>query len=146
MDSDFGIDLHEIFDVIDSAEVLIVRFAIIDRRLLVDARVSETEGPLIKVVPRATSVEDRFRSLKRLRPRFPLPEKIMSFTWPRHVETLQAAGVWEHIVARLRAIGGEGVEEQCASAWQELCQEERKQVMAAIRGGEGYQSLWERPR
>lgn len=145
MDGDFGIDLQEVLEVIDSAEVLVVRFALIDKRLLVDTRTSETEGPLITVVPRAASVEDRFRSLKRLRPRFPLPEKILSFTWPRQVETIQAAGVWQHLVERLQATGAADVEEQCAAAWQRLCQEEHREVLAAIRGAEGYQTLWERP-
>ena len=80
---DYGLDLDEVSRVIDAADVLVVRFAILDKRLLIDARTNETDGPLIAVVPRAQSVEDRFKSLKKLRPLFPLPEKIMSFMWPR---------------------------------------------------------------
>jgi len=144
MENDFGLDIQEIMKVIDTAEVLVVRFAIIDKRLLVDARHNEVEGPLIKLVPRADSVEDRFRHLKQMRPRFPLPERIMSFMWPRHVEILEASGVWQRIVDRLGAFGYGSTAEECEAVYRELLAEERAQVLAAIRGEEGYRSLWER--
>src|SRR3990172_8928185 len=141
---DYGLDIDEVTRVIDAAEVLVVRFAILDKRLLIDTRTNETDGPLIAVVPRAQSVEDRFKSLKKLRPLFPLPEKIMSFMWPRHVETMKNAGVWEKIESRLVSLGGEPMMEQCQSAYQELAPQEGREVVWAMRGGEGSQSLWER--
>jgi len=144
MENDFGLDLQEIMKVIDTAEVLVVRFAIVDKRLLVDVRHNEEEGPLIKLVPRANSVEERFRHLKQIRPRFPLPERIMSFMWPRHVALLQTSGVWQRIVERLEALGHAGTADECEATYQELLAEERTQVVAAIRGEAGYQSLWER--
>jgi hypothetical protein len=144
VENDFGLDIEEILKVIDTAEVLVVRFAILEKRLLIDARHSDTEGPLIKVVPRAASVEERFRHLKSLRPKFPLPEKIMSFMWPRHVELLEKSGVWQRIVDRLTGLGYPDAGAACDAALQELLQEERTEVQSAIKGGEGYQSLWER--
>jgi len=144
MENDFGLDIEEILKVIDTAEVLVVRFAILDKRLLIDARRSEKEGPLIKVVPRAGSVEERFRHLKSLRPKFSLPDKIMSFMWPRHVELLEKSGVWQHIVDRLTSLGDTDTKAACDAVLRELFEEERAEVQSAIRGGEGYQSLWER--
>ncbi len=141
---DYGIDLDEVTKVIDAAEVLVVRFAILDKRLLVDTRTSDKDGPFIAVVPKAGSIEERFKSLKRLRPLFPLPEKIMSFTWPRHVDTFRNCGLWDKIESRLTSLGGEPMSERCSEVFKELATEERTEVMAAIRG-EGYQSLWERP-
>ncbi len=141
---DYGLDIDEVTRVIHSAEVLVVRFAILDKRLLIDTRTNEDDGPLIAVVPRAQSVEDRFKSLKKLRPRFPLPEKIMSFMWPRHIETMKSAGVWEKIEKRLVSLGGDSMTESCAEVYQDLAHQERLEVLSAIRGGEGYQSLWER--
>jgi hypothetical protein len=141
---EFGLDLDEVARVIDAAEVLVVRFAILDKRLLIDARTNENEGPLIAVVPRAQSVEDRFKSLKKLRPLFPLPEKIMSFMWPRHIDTMKNSGVWEKIESRMVSLGGEPMVEQCQVAYRELAHQERLEVLSAIKGGEGYQSLWER--
>ncbi len=106
---DYGLDLDEVARVIDAAEVLVVRFAILDKRLLIDARKSETEGPVIAVVPKASSVEERFKALKKLRPRLPLPEKIMSFMWPRQMETFLASGLWDKIEGRMVSLGGEGI-------------------------------------
>ncbi|MFQ5878760.1 MAG: hypothetical protein ACE5IZ_01090 [Dehalococcoidia bacterium] len=141
---DYGLDLEDVRRVIATAEVLVVRFAILEKRLLLDTRQNDSEGPLIRLVPRVGSVEERFRHLKQMRPRFPLPEKIMSFMWPRQVETFRASGLWQCIVDRLAQSNVPGMLEQCETVYQELLQEERKEVLGAIRGGEGYQSLWER--
>jgi len=142
---DFGLDMEEVTKVIESAHVLVVRFAIVDKRLLIDTRTNEKEGPFIAVVPKVGSVEERFKSLKRLRPRFPLPEKIMSFMWPRHMETFHNSGLWNRIESRLVDLGGEPMSQRCSEVFDELSREEKMQVLAAIRGGEGYQSIWERP-
>jgi len=99
---------------------------------------------MLKLVPKASSVEDRFRSLRELRPRFPLPEKIVSFTWPRQMETFRLAGLWSRIVDRLVASGYKGVKEQCEAVFDQLVEEEKAEVLTAIRGGPSYQSLWER--
>ena len=137
-------NLDEVREVIDTAEVLVIRFAILDKRLLIDARHDEVDGPLVKLVPKTSSVEERFRSLREMRSRFPLPEKIVSFSWPRQVETFRLAGLWARIVDRLIASGHAGVKEQCEAVFGELVNEEKAEVMTAIRGGPSYQSLWQR--
>jgi hypothetical protein len=141
---DYGLDINEVSKVIDNSQVLIVRFAIVDKRLLIDSRTSEKEGPLIAIVAKAGSIEERFKSLKKMRPLFPLPDKIMSFMWPRHMETFRNSGLWGKIESRLVSLGGEAMAERCNEVFQELAREEKTEVLAAIRGGEGYQSLWER--
>lgn len=142
MESDFGVDLAEIRRVIDTADVMLVRFALIEKRLLVDIRENDIDGAMIRLVPRASSMEERFRSLKQLRPRFPVPEKLMSFWWPRQIESLAASGVWDHLTRRLSELGDPRVVEESRRVYQELLDEERREVARAIRG-EGYQSLWE---
>ena len=141
---DYGLDINEVARVIDSADVIVVRFAILDKRLLIDARTSEQEGPVIAVVAKAGSVEERFKALKKLRPRFSLPDKIMSFMWPRHMETFRKSGLWQKIEARMVQLGGDEMAKRCNEVFEELSKQERAEVLAAIRGGEGYQSLWER--
>src|SRR5881398_1335572 len=81
MTADYGIDLDEVRRVVDAAEVLVIRFSVTNRRLLVDARANKDEGPMIKVVPQAHSAEERFRSVKMLRPRFRVPQRILTFHW-----------------------------------------------------------------
>ena len=142
--NDYGFDMDEVTQVIDTAEVLIVRFAILDKRLLIDARCNEQEGPIIAIVPRVGSVEERFKSLKKMRPRFSLPDKIMSFLWPRQMETFRSSGLWAKIEARMVSLGGEQMAEQCLEVFAELARQEKAEMLAAIRGGDTYQSLWER--
>ncbi len=68
----------------------------------------------------------------------------MSFLWPRHVETFRAAGLCERIQKRLVSLGGEEMAGACEAAFDELTREERSEVFLAIRGGEGYQTIWQR--
>ena len=145
MDNDFAIDLDAIFQVIDKAEVITIRFLILPQRLLIDARCSETEGPLIKVVPRARSLEERFKSIKQLRPRFRLPEKITAIWWPKPVHALVASGIWDRILRRMNAAGFPDTTEQCKQALQTLTEHEKAEILNAVRG-EGYQCLWESAR
>lgn len=146
MSDEFGVDLDEVFRVIDAAEVLVVRFHLIDKRLLVDFRTRPGLTPLIRVVPRAESVEDRFRTIRKLRPEMQLPEKVMSVHWPRSISVLLASGAWQHIVDRASSLGDDETTEACGRAIQELELLERKEVLGAIRGANHYQTLWERRR
>src|SRR6185295_6086883 len=142
---DYGLDMDEVVRVIDSADVLVVRFAIVEKRLLIDARTTDTEGPLIAVVPKASSVEERFKSLKKLRPRFKLPDKIMSFTWPRHIDTFRSSGLAERIEARLVNLGGEGMPPRVHDAIASLAEDEKAEILSAIKGGHRYQTHWQPP-
>ncbi len=144
MSDDFGVDLDEVFQAIDAADVLVVRFHLIQKRLLADFRTNALAGPFIALVPRVESFEERVRSLRRLRPEFPLPERLMSFLWPRSLSVLLSSGIWQRIVDRMAAAGGPEAVEACGRVMQELLAEERKEVVAAIRGARHYQTLWER--
>ena len=140
---DYGVDLDEIGGVIERAEVLVVRFQVVQRRILVDFRTSADAGPLARAVAPASSAEERFRSLKALRPSLPLPERIMSFLWPRSVGAMADAGVLDRIRDRLLRIDAD-VGGELDAAFGELLGEEHATLVAAIRGGEGFQTLWER--
>jgi hypothetical protein len=144
MTDEFGVDLDQVFKVIDSADVLVIRFHLIDKRLLVDFRTSPNSGPMIKVVPRAESVEDRVRSIKRMRPEFPMPERILHFQWPRSIAVLLNAGVWQRLVDRMSALGDDETTDSCGRVMEELVALERREVVGAIRGADHYQTLWER--
>lgn len=146
MSDEFGVDLDEVFKVIDAADVLVVRFHLIDKRLLVDFRTKPGVRPFIQLVPKAESVEDRFRSIRKLRPEFPLPEKVMSFHWPRSAPVMLASGVWQRLVDRISAVGDDETTDECGKAMEQILAEEHHEVMGAIRGAQHYQTLWERQR
>jgi hypothetical protein len=143
MDNDYGLDLDEVMRVIGSADVLILRFVVVQQRLLLDARASDLEGPLLKLVPRVSSARERFRDLKQARPRFPLPDRITAIAWPRFVETLVSSGVWAQIERRLDVPAFPQAGQQAAAVLEELRRLERTEIRNAIRG-EGYQTYWER--
>ncbi len=142
MRAEFGIDLDEVRRVIDAADVLVVRLSVTDRRLLVDTRANENEGPMIRVVPPVATGEERFKSLKMLRPRFRTPERILTFQWPRHARALRDAGIWDHIARRLVGAGWSDTARQCDEAFAQLLQEERTVEVAAIKGDEGFKTIW----
>ena len=144
MTADYGIDLDEVRRVVDAAEVLVIRFSVTNRRLLVDARANKDEGPMIKVVPQAHSAEERFRSVKMLRPRFRVPPRILTFHWPRHARSMAESGIWDHLARRLVALGYGDTVAQSDAAFAEIIEEERLVEVAAIRGAEGFQTLWQR--
>ncbi len=144
MSDEYGVDLDEVYKVIDACEVLVVRFHIVQKRLLVDFRTKPGVGPFAAMVPPASSVEERFRAIKELRPEFPLPERVMSFQWPRMLGVLLSSGVWQRIVDRAGTLGGTDAVDDCARVMEELLAEERREVLSAIRGGEHYQTLWQR--
>lgn len=143
MDNDFHLDYAEIIKTIQTAEVITFRFVIVNQRLLIDNRSSEIDPPLITLVPRATSVEDRFRSLKKLRPRFRLPKKISAIWWPKSIESMVKHGIWDAIVQRVEDDGFSKAARECAGVLEELHAEERQEVRNAL-VGEGYQALWEK--
>jgi len=143
MDNDFVIDLDAILDAIEKADVVTIRFLIVPHRLLIDARHTEVDGPLVKVVPRARSLDERFKTIKKLRPRFRLPEKITAVSWPRRVEGLVSAGIWDRIVQRVSEAGFPGAAEECQRVLEDLICQERAEIHNAV-AGTGYQSLWQR--
>ena len=130
--------------VFDEAEVVVVRFHVISQRLLIDARSAPGDPPMVRLVPPVTSAEERYRYLQRERPGLPLPEHITVVGWPRYVQVLKDTGLWERIEQRLVREGGPDLAQLCGAVFGEVAAAERVEVAAAIRGGEGYESLWER--
>jgi hypothetical protein len=143
MDNEFPLDYEEIISTVESADVITFRFVTVQERLLVDNRTSELDPPLVKLVPRASSVSDRFRALKKLRPRFKLPDKISAIWWPKTVESLVEHGVWDAIVRRIAEAGFEQAAEESKEVLAELRSLESAEVRNAI-VGQQYQAIWER--
>ena len=141
MDNDFLLDYDEITKTIKSAEVITIRFVVVSELLLIDNRSSEADPPLVKLVERAATIEDRFRGLKKLRPRFRLPERINAIWWPKYVDRLVERGIWDAMVQRIVEAGFAEVARECDTVLKELRASERREIRNALIG-EGYQSLW----
>lgn len=139
VEDDLGVDLSEVLNVVNTAQVFVVMFQLFERRLLVDTRIASGEQPLMRVVDRVRSSDERFRELLRLRPRLGAPERIVAFQWPRSIRTLVECGVWEAIQKRLLSAGA--AESTCLAVLSELKWEERNEELKAVRGDEPYRTL-----
>jgi hypothetical protein len=141
MDNEYRLDYDAIFRTVRESEVVAFRFVTVPMRLLIDNRFTEIDAPLVKLVPKAASAEERFKSLKMMRPRFKLPEKISAIWWPRYIDSLVEAGIWNAIVDRISANGFHAAAEECQHVLDELHRMERMELYNAI-AGEGYKTLW----
>jgi len=139
-----GIDIPGIRHVLETADVFVVRFALVEHRLMVDSRLDAEGRPYVKIVPPVSSPDERIRFLQRERPGLPPPEQIVVFQWPRSITVLKELGLWDTIEQRMLSVAGEAGEEMAQSAYREGRRLERADTMALIRGGEGYETLWER--
>ena len=101
MEGDFSLDLDEALKNIEIAEVISVYFPMLRKSLLVDIRTSFEETPIIRIVPMALSVEERSRSLKKMRPSLDRPQSITVLPWPKYINSLVDLGIWDMILNRL---------------------------------------------
>lgn len=141
MDNEYHLDRDAILRTIREADVVAFRFVTVPMRLLVDFRSTEADAPMMKIVEPVASAEERFRSLKKLRPRFKLPKKISAIWWPRYIRTLRELGIWDALVERIANTGYENLAAECESLFEELVRMERLEAVNAIHG-EGYRTLW----
>ncbi len=141
MDNDFRVDLDEIASAIRASEVIAARFVVVGERLLLDFRTSEVEGPLVKVVAPVTSIQERYDSLRQLRPRFALPDKIVALWWPRFARSLRSTGTWDLVLERLNASGHPEAIRMADEALCQLVLLEEVRERAAVTGT-GFRTLW----
>ena len=142
MDNDFNVDLVEIASTVRTHDVVVVRFITVGQRLLLDFRSSEIDGPLVRMVEPVRSVQERYKSLRQLRPRFNDPEKIVAVFWPRFARSLDETGVWREVAERIIETGHPESVREAAGVLAELIELERLQQREAVRGGEQFRTLW----
>ena len=136
-----GFDLDDALRVIDEADVVVIGFAWLADRLLVDARRSGSSGPYVRVVTPVRTPQERIRQLRELRPGFNDPESFVFLPWSGRVDSFVEAGLYQRIVDRCRddepALG------DCHTALKKLEELDRDDLRQAIRGGDKYHTLYE---
>ncbi|HUS82513.1 MAG TPA: hypothetical protein VM013_04560 [Dehalococcoidia bacterium] len=142
VDFDFQLDLAEMANSLDTADVVALYFPLLRKTLIIDARSSAVDAPMIKIVEMVATPEERFRSLRRLRPRFPRPESLTLIPWPKYVQSLVNLGMWDHLVARFVNLGFTDTVRECEGCLEELTAMEKEEIRRAL-NGENYKSLWE---
>ena len=145
MDGDYRFDMEEICCNIDVAEVISVFFPLLRKTFLMDTRSDIEDGPLIKVVPMVDSAEERFRALRRLRPRLPRPESITVIPWPKHVRSLKSLGIWDRLVQRAMDTSCKDAEKRCGDCYTVLVELDNSELASVI-NGDNYYTLWDSSR
>ena len=141
MDGDFDLELNEIRRAVTDAEVLSILFPLVRKSLIIDARCGVGEGPMVRLVPQAGSREKRYRSLRRMRPRFPRPDNFVAVPWSRYVGSLEQSGAVEWIRRRLERSGYVRPLHALGAAIEEVCRLERLELVSAVLG-ERYHTIW----
>ncbi len=141
MDRDFSLDLSEVMKSIENAEVMSIFFLRLRKSLIIDTRFTLEDKPMIKVVPMASSLEDRLRSLRKMRPNLPRPGDITLIPWFGYVDSLIDLGVWDRIMQRFVDSAQKDVVKECSNILKELRMLEQDEMAAVIKG-EGYQTIW----
>jgi len=144
MEGDFRLDLDEALKNIEVAEVISVYFPMLRKSLLVDIRTSFEESPMIRIVPMASSVEERSRSLKKMRPSLDGPPSITVLPWPKYINSLVDLGIWDMILNKLVESGDSKLLTRSKLILEELYDLERKELATVI-NGDSYHTIWSRP-
>jgi hypothetical protein len=143
IDGGYDIDIEAVHQNIDEAAVVSLHFPMLRRTLLIDTRRGPSDGPLICVVSMVNSSQERFDSLRRLRPELPRPESLTMIPWARSVGSLERIGVWDRILARLQQCGGPEVLIDARRCLSELRSLELTEFRHAITGSQ-YRTVWGR--
>ena len=140
---DFAVDLEELFNDIDNAEVVSISFPTFDRSAVFDMRINESEGPMLRLMPMVSSPRERIRSVRRLRPGFPRASGLTVIPWHGYVDTLVQTGIWGKLVERFSRSGSNHRDalDTCDSVLRELRQCEKSEMTAAILG-DNYHTIW----
>lgn len=137
------VDVGEIRNVVENADVFTVAFTHFPQRLLVDTRSNDDLPPMVRLVRPVASAQERFFWLGSKRPSLGMPQAFMFFAWPHSVAFLTESGVWDRIRARVGATYDPDVERQCQKALDRLQKLEQGVTLAAITG-ENHATLWPR--
>jgi len=136
-------DLDAIRELLERADVLAIGFTTFAERALIDARSSDTSGPMIAIVAPVATVQERYRWLGQHRGEFGPPEAFSFFVWPQSVRRFVDDGVIEPLAARLRAVSEEA-DTTLADVLARLVAREREAWRDAVRGSDEWQTLWAR--
>jgi hypothetical protein len=134
MDNAHRWNVRTVLRNIHEAQVISLFFPHLARALIIDLRHDEAEGPLITTDSLVSGPQERIDSLRKLRPRFDLPDNITLAPWLGPVRTLETSGAISDVASRLEAIGHSTAKGDLDAAYRELLSRERGEVLALIRG------------
>ena len=141
-----SLDPRAIARAVRDADVIVLAFEFTADRLLIDLR-DDPRGhtpPIVEMVEPLAGVDERRIWLSARRPGLRPPEQFLFFVWPHSAGYLEASPLLPGAADRIRREQGVDVHEAIADVVQDLRGRERIDMLAAVRGGEGFETLWSR--
>lgn len=141
-----ALDPEMVEEAVRDADVIVLGFDFTADRLLIDLR-DDPRGhtpPIVEIVEPLADADERQIWLSARRPGLRAPEQFLFFVWPHSVAYLAASPLLTGAEARIRSEQGVDVRELLADVLAELRERERTDLLAAVRGGEGFETLWSR--
>ena len=141
-----ALDDEAIDEAVRDADVIVLGFEFTEDRLLIDLR-DDPRGrtpPIVELVEPLAGVEERRIWLSGRRPGLRTPEELVFFVWPHSVAYLEISPLLAGAAERIRREQGVDVRDMLADTMTDLHDRERSDVFAAVRGGEGFETLWSR--
>ena len=135
------VDFAALRERLERADLVVIGFHAFAERLLLDARSSPAEGPLVAVVAPVASVRERHAWLERHRAAFGQPDGFIFAMWPHSIELLREDEVLAPMSARMEAVSNEA-ELAMSRALARLRVLERRALREAVRGGPAWETLW----
>ena len=141
MNRDFSTNLNDLIKSIEDADVVSILFPAFRKSLVIDTRFTFEDRPLIKVMPMVSSIEERLRSVARLRPNFPRPSDMAVIPWFGYVDSLTNVGVWHVIMERLVDSAQKDSVKELSDVMKQLKKLENEEMAEVIKGNR-YETIW----
>lgn len=141
-----ALDEGAIAEALRQAQVIVLGFDFTAERLLIDLRDDPQRHtpPIVELVAPVADAHQRRTWLNARRAGLRPPDELLFFVWPHSVGYLEASVLLAGAAERIEREQGFDVRGWMASAVRELRTYERRDVVAAVRGGEGFETLWSR--
>jgi hypothetical protein len=137
------VDPERVQQVLESADVLTIAFALFPERVLFDTRTNRTDGPLVAIVEPVASVQERYLWLGKHRGSFGAPEAFSFLAWPHTVRGLIERDILAPLRQRLEAASPDA-SRVFDDVMARLQRRELFAIRDAIRGEDPWRTLWER--
>jgi len=141
MDGEFVLDMDDVIQGIQKADVMSIFFPALRKSMVIDTRFNPNSGPMISLLPMVGSPEERLQSLGRLRPGFPQVNELTIVEWTRYVDSLLTLGVWDQIVDRFKERQQVEAVADCEKVLKKLRCLEREELVAVVLGT-NHRTIW----
>jgi len=135
------IDLEALNERLANADLMVIGFQTFAERLLLDARHTPGEGPLVAVVAPVANLQERYAWLGEHRSAFGMPEDFAFALWPHSIALMREGDVLRAMSVRMAAVSNEA-DMAMTKALDRLEQLERETIREAVEGGPGWESIW----